>query len=60
MKKGILLISVNDVKQILSIRYPLNGSDHKHKQSAHVHAIKLRHQRTMQFKSNIISEYESQ
>ena len=34
-----------DAKQMLSIREPINGSHHKHEQSAHVHAIKIRLQR---------------
>ena len=45
----ILLISVYDVKQMLSIRLPLGCSNHKHKQSAHVYTIKLRLQCTMSF-----------
>ena len=30
-----------DAKHMLSIREPINGSHHKHEQSAQVHAIKL-------------------
>ena len=49
VKTRILLISVYDVKQMLSIRLPLYCSHHKHKQSAHVYTIKLRLQCTMPF-----------
>ena len=42
-----LLTSDVDEKQMLSIREPINGSHHK--QSAHVHAIKIRLQRTMPY-----------
>ena len=38
-----------DAKQMLSIRERINGSHHKHEQSAHVHAIKIRLQRTMPY-----------
>ena len=38
-----------DAKQMLSIREPINGSHHKHEQSANVHAIKIRLQRTMPY-----------
>ena len=49
VKTRILLISVYDVKQMLSIRLPLYCSHHKHKQSAHVYTIKLRLQCTMPY-----------
>ena len=49
VKTQILLISVYGVKQMLSIRLPLDCRHHKHKQSAHVYTIKLRLQYTMPF-----------
>ena len=44
-----LSTSYIDAKQMLSIREPINGSHHKHEQSAYVHAIKIRLQRTMPY-----------
>ena len=38
-----------DAKQMLSIREPINGSHHKHKQSARMRATKIRLQRTMPY-----------
>ena len=38
-----------DAKQMLSIRESINDSHHKHEQSAHVHAIKIRLQHTMPY-----------
>ena len=44
-----LLTSDVDAKQMLLIREPINGSHHKHEQSAHVHAITIHLQRTMPY-----------
>ena len=44
-----LLTSDGDTKQKLSIREPINDSHHKHEQSAHVYAIKIRFQRIMPY-----------